>query len=224
MLRYVAIALVAVVVVVLGVAATRPDTFTITRSTTMAAPPSVAFGLVNDFHRWAGWSPWDKLDPSMKRTFEGPTAGVGAKYAWVGNKDVGEGRMTIVGARADQQVDIKLEFLKPFAAENRTVFDFEPAGTAAAPAPPTTKVSWTMSGTNDLMGKLFSLVMDMEKMVGPDFEKGLAGMKELADKEAREEAERGAKAAAEAAAAAAAAAAATAAVAAPAPTAPAAAH
>ena len=112
------------------VVATRPSTFRIERSATFAAPPESAFAQVNDFHAWSTWSPWDKLDPNMKRTYEGPAAGVGAKYAWAGNDDVGEGRMTIEKSEPARQIVIKLEFLKPFETTNTTTFSFTPSAAA----------------------------------------------------------------------------------------------
>src|SRR5439155_22281389 len=130
---------------------------------TVAGPPEVAFAEVNDFHKWSDWSPWEKLDPALKRTFDGAPAGQGAIYSWVGNDQVGEGRMTIVGTRPAQEIDIKLEFIKPWSATNQTTFTFAPDGTG-------TKVIWTMTGNNNFMSKAFSMFMDMDKMIGSAFE------------------------------------------------------
>jgi len=167
LLVVVGLAVVAVLAIV-GVASTRPAQFKVERGLSMAVPPEAAYAQVVDFHAWERWSPWAKLDPAMKTEFGGPASGPGATYRWVGNDKVGEGRMTITEAQPPSRVAIKLEFLKPFAATSDTVFAFAPEGAAGA------RVTWTMSGTNDLMGKVFSLFMDMDKEVGKDFEKGLA--------------------------------------------------
>jgi hypothetical protein len=168
----------AVLVVLVLVIATRPPTFHIERSTTVAAPPETVFAEVNDFHAWTTWSPWEKLDPALKRTYEGPSSGLGAGYAWVGNHQVGEGRMTITKSEKPSQIVIKLEFLKPFAATNTATFSF-------VPAPEGTKVTWAMDGQNNFMAKAFHLVFDMDKMVGGDFERGLADMKAHAESAAK---------------------------------------
>jgi uncharacterized protein YndB with AHSA1/START domain len=174
MLKKILLGLVAVLVVLAAVIAMQPADFAITRSTTIDAPPATVFGQVNDFHKWEAWSPWAKMDPEMKTTYEGPAAGTGAMYSWVGNSKVGEGKMTIVESRPDELVKIRLEFLKPFAATNDTEFAFKPDGTG-------THVTWTMSGKNGFVSKAFSLCMDMDKMVGGDFEKGLAQMKSASE-------------------------------------------
>ncbi|HVW23831.1 MAG TPA: SRPBCC family protein [Polyangiaceae bacterium] len=163
-----------VVVALVVVIATRPDTFRVERSVEIAAPPERAYSQVIDFHRWATWSPWEKLDPDMKRTYSGAPSGPGAEYAWQGNGKTGEGRMTIQSATASR-IDIKLEFLKPFAATNQAVFSFTPTATG-------TKVTWSMDGKNNFLAKAFHLVMDMDKLVGGDFEKGLAAMKANAER------------------------------------------
>jgi hypothetical protein len=134
----------------------------------MAAPPENAFAQVNDFHAWPAWSPW------MKKTFEGAPSGVGAVYAWVGNKQVGEGKMTIEKSTPPSLIGIKLEFIKPFAATNQATFTFTPSAGG-------TNVTWAMDGQNNFVGKAFSMFMDMDKMIGGDFEKGLASMKSLAE-------------------------------------------
>lgn len=177
MLKKIGLGLVAVVVLFLIVVATRPGEFRYERSAVINAPPDAVFPLVNDFHSWNGWSPWDKLDPNLKRTFEGPAQGVGAMYGWTGNDDVGEGRMTITDAKANESIKIKLEFIRPFAAVNDTEFTFKPEGAG-------TKVSWVMSGKNNFMSKAFGLFVDMDKMIGSDFDKGLAQMKQLGEAEA----------------------------------------
>jgi len=174
MVRKILIGIAAVVVLFILVVVTRPATFHIERSISMSAPPENAFAQVNDFHAWPGWSPWEKMDPQMKKTFDGATSGVGAMYSWAGNDKVGEGKMTIEKSQAPSLVGIKLEFFKPFAATNKTTFTF-------APAPEGTKVTWAMDGENNFVGKAFSMFMDMDKMVGADFERGLASMKTLAE-------------------------------------------
>jgi hypothetical protein len=170
--------LIAVVIVVLGLAAfidTRPAEFRVTRTATFAAPAPAVFAQVNELRKWEAWSPWAKKDPQMKQAYEGPAAGVGAVTSWVGNKDVGEGRMTIVESRPGELVRIKLEFFKPFTATNTAEFTFKPAGNQTA-------VTWSMSGQNNFIAKALQLVFDMDKMVGGDFETGLASLKTIVDK------------------------------------------
>ena len=174
MLKKIVIALVVIVIVFVIVVAMRPADFSISRSTTIAAPAETIFTNVNNLHKWEAWSPWARLDPAMKQTHEGASAGVGAIYSWDGNKEVGAGRMTITESRTNSAIRIKLEFLKPFAAVNDTEFTFKPEGTQ-------TTVKWTMSGKNNFMSKAFCLFVNMDKMVGGDFEKGLASLKTLAE-------------------------------------------
>jgi Polyketide cyclase / dehydrase and lipid transport len=149
--------------------ATRPESFRIERSGQISAPADVVFALINDFHQWGRWSPWEKLDPSMNKTFEGPSAGPGAIYAWTGNSKVGQGRMTLLESKAGEFVSIKLEFFKPFAATNQSTFRLAPSGGG-------TQVNWIMDGKNNFMGKAFSVFMNMDAMVGKDFEQGLANL------------------------------------------------
>jgi hypothetical protein len=163
-----------IVIVFLIIVATRPADFRITRSATMSAPPPVVFAQVNDFHKWEAWNPWGKIDPAMKQTYEGPSAGKGASYAWVGNKDVGEGRMTITESRPHDLILIQLEFFKPFAGVNTTEFTFKPEGNQTA-------VTWTMTGKNNFMARAVCLFMNMDRMIGGQFEKGLADMKSAAE-------------------------------------------
>ncbi len=158
----------------LGFAWTRPDTYRVERSATISAPAAAVFPLVDDFHRWIDWSPWEHLDPAMSRTFEGPESGVGSVYAWVGNDKVGEGRMTINESRPDSRVGITLEFLKPWEATSQTLFQFQETGGA-------TNVVWTMDGTNNFVSKLMSVFMNMDEMIGKDFEAGLSTLKEVAE-------------------------------------------
>jgi hypothetical protein len=173
--------LLAVLVVLVAFAvfvATRPAAYSVSRSTTIAAAPMVVYTQVADFHRWDAWSPWAKLDPAMKTTFAGPVAAPGSSYAWTGNDKVGEGRMTIVDARPGERVAIRLEFIKPFEATSSTEFSFASTGGA-------TQTTWTMEGRNNFAGKLFSIFTDMDKMIGNDFDKGLAQLKTVAEREAR---------------------------------------
>lgn len=157
--------------------ATRPASYRVSRSKAIAAPPLSVYPLVADFHQWEKWSPWAKLDPAMKTTYAGPAAAVGSSYAWSGNDKVGEGRMTIVEAKPGERLRLRLEFLKPFASTNSTEFSFAPKGGG-------TETSWTMEGHNDFLGKAFSVFMDMDKMIGNDFEKGLAQLKAVAEADA----------------------------------------
>ncbi len=168
-----------VIIVALGITiATRPDAFRVQRSTTIAALPAAVFPYMNDFHRWPEWSPWEKLDPTMQRTHSGAPAGVGARYAWSGNKKAGEGSMTITDSRANERVLIDLDFLKPFKSSNVTEFALSPAASG-------TQVSWTMTGKQNTALKAFSLVTSMDKIVGGDFERGLANLKSLAEADAQ---------------------------------------
>lgn len=174
MLIWILIAVAAVVVVFLVVVALQPADFRIQRTALIAAPAQAVFAQVSDFRKWPAWSPWEKMDPELKRTYEGPPAGTGAKYAWQGNKNVGEGQMTITESRPGELVRIKLEFFKPFAATNTAEFTFKPEGGGTA-------VTWSMTGRNNFMAKAVSMFMSMEKMVGGQFEQGLAQMKSLVE-------------------------------------------
>ena len=170
--------IVLLVVGLLLVIATRPDQFRIQRGVTIAAPINVVFGLVNDFHQWSRWSPWEGRDPDLKRTHDGAPAGTGAVYSWIGNNKVGEGRMTITDSKPGELVIIKLEFIKPWTATNRTEFTFrqQPDGVA---------VAWAMSGSHNFTGKAFGLLMNMDARIGKDFDQGLALMKKAAEEEAQ---------------------------------------
>jgi hypothetical protein len=174
MLKKILIALAAIVVVFLGVVAMQPSDFRIVRTATMSAPAPAVFGQVNDFHNWEAWSPWAKLDPAAKNSFEGPSAGIGAIFRWAGNKEVGEGSMTITESRPSDLIRIKLEFLKPFAATNSAEFTFKPDGDRTA-------VTWSMAGKNKFISKAICLFMNMDKMVGGKFEEGLAAMKSIVE-------------------------------------------
>ena len=174
MIKKIFIALAAIVALFIIIVVLQPADFRVTRSTTIAAPAQIVFAQVYDFHKWEAWSPWAKLDPSMKTTHSGAPAGVGAVYAWSGNDKVGEGRMTLSETRPNELIVINLEFIKPFAANNTTEFVFKPEADK-------TQVTWNMSGKHNFISKAFSLFMNMDKMVGGDFEKGLAQLKSVAE-------------------------------------------
>ena len=177
MITYIVIVLVLVVAGVLVYAALQPDDFRLQRSTTVNAPPERIYPHLMDFRKWDAWSPWEKKDPAMKRTFSGEASGVGAAYAWEGDKNVGTGKMTILEATAPRKVVIKLEFLKPFAATNTAEFTMQPDHGS-------TTVTWAMYGKSNFLSKVMCTFMSMDKMVGPDFEAGLASLKAVAEKPA----------------------------------------
>ena len=174
MLKKILLTLVAIIAIILIAGAFQAPSYQVTRSATIAAPAAAIFPEVNDFHRWAAWSPWEKMDPAMKRTFEGPPAGVGASYGWEGNSEVGSGKMTIAESKPAELIRIKLEFFKPMEGVCPTEFSFRPEGAG-------TRVTWTMSGTKNYVSKVACMFMNMDKMVGGDFEKGLASLKQLAE-------------------------------------------
>jgi carbon monoxide dehydrogenase subunit G len=174
-LKIAAGSVVLLVAAVLAFAATRPDSFSVRRAASIQAPPEKIFPLINDFSRWSAWSPYEKKDPAMKRSFSGPAAGKGAVYAWEGNGDVGQGRMEIADAVAPSRVTLKLDFVKPFEAHNRVDFTLEPKGGA-------TEVTWAMDGPMPFISKVVTLFVDMDRMVGGDFEAGLANLKAIAEK------------------------------------------
>ena len=177
MLKMILIALAVIVVVLVVVIVMQPGEFRVARSATIAAPPPVVFAQVNDFHKWA-WNPWGKIDPAMQQSYEGAPFGTGAVYSWVGNKDVGEGRMTIIESRPSELIRIKMEFFKPFAANSTAEFTFTPEGNQTA-------VTWSMSGTNNFFAKAMHLFISMDKMIGGQFDKGLAEMKSQAEAAAK---------------------------------------
>lgn len=174
MIKKIAIAIAVLIAGVLIFAATKPDTFRVERAASIKAPPEKIFAYINDFKRWDAWSPWEKKDPALKRTY-GTTSGKGATYAWEGNKDVGVGRMEIAESVPPTKVAIKLDFVKPFEAHNIVNFTLEPKGDM-------THVRWTMQGNIPYVAKIVHLIFDMDKMVGRDFEAGLASLKAAAEK------------------------------------------
>ncbi|MBI5433761.1 MAG: SRPBCC family protein [Planctomycetes bacterium] len=175
MLKIILIVIVLAVVGVCGFALTKPDTFQVERSATMRATPDELYPMIADFHRWAEWSPWEKLDPAMTRTHSGAASGTGATYAWKGNSDVGEGRMEITESAPPSKVTIKLDFIEPFASSAKTEFTLSPQGDS-------TTVRWVMSGENNFMSKVMCVFVSMDSMIGKDFETGLANLKAAAEK------------------------------------------
>jgi len=177
-MKKVLIALLLIILGFLGFVATRPNTYHVERSTSIAAPDSIVFATVDDLHRWAEWSPWEKLDPQMTRTFAGPGAGSGASYAWAGNAKVGEGRMTITDAQPNQRVVFKLEFIKPFQSVSTATI-------ALAPDGQDTRVTWSMDGNHNFVSKAMCVFVNMDKMQGGDFEAGLASLKRVTEADAQ---------------------------------------
>ena len=163
------------IVIILILASTKPATFSVRRSAVVQAPAEVIFPLINNFHQWARWSPWEKRDPAMKRDYSGAESGKGAVYAWDGNKNVGSGRMEILEASAPSKVVIKLDFFKPFEAHNTAEFTMLPQGGA-------TNVVWVMHGPAPFMSKVMQVFMSFDKMIGKDFETGLARIKSVSEK------------------------------------------
>jgi len=170
--------LVGIAVVIAALAAfiaAQPAEFSVSRSASFAAPAPAVFAQVNELRKWKAWSPWAKKDPNARESYDGPAAGAGSSMSWAGNSEVGEGRMTIVESSPGARVRFKLEFFKPFAATNSAEFTFKEEGGRTA-------VTWTMRGQNGFIGKAMCLVFDMDKMVGGDFEAGLAGIKAIVEK------------------------------------------
>jgi hypothetical protein len=170
----VAIVLAVAIAIVLILAATKPDTFSVQRATTVRAPAEKIFALINDFHRWGTWSPYEARDPAMKRSYSGPANGVGAVYGWDGNNNVGAGRMEILDASAPAKIVIKLDFFRPFEGHNTAEFTMLPQGDA-------TNVTWVMQGPASFMSKLMQVFMNLDRMIGKDFEIGLANLKRLTE-------------------------------------------
>ena len=175
MLKTIGIAVIALLAALLIFAATRPDSFRIQRTTSIKAPPEKIFTLINDLHSWGTWSPYEKKDPGMTRTFGSTSVGQGATYEWDGNKDVGKGRMEIAQSSPPSKIVIKLDFIKPFEANNTAEFTLEPRGDA-------TDVTWALFGPSPYISKLMSIFFSMDRMVGKDFEAGLADLKTVAEK------------------------------------------
>ena len=178
MLKKILISVAVLVAILVAVIATRPDSFQVERAVTVAAPAAVAHVQVADFRNWKRWSPWEKLDPAMQTSFGGTLGEVGSTYSWKGNKDVGVGKMTVTEVKPGELVRVKLEFIEPFPSTSDSVFTFTPEGGG-------TQVKWTMSGPHNFMSKAMTLFMDMDAMIGKDFEKGLADLRTHSEAEAK---------------------------------------
>jgi hypothetical protein len=174
MLKIIAIAIVLLIAALLAYAATRPKSFSVQRSIAIKAPPQKIAGMIDDFHNWGAWSPWEKLDPAMKKTYSGAAAGQGAVYDWTGNSKVGTGRMEILET-SPARTTIKLDFLKPFEAHNTAEFALEPAGDS-------TSVTWEMHGPSPYMMRVMGIFLNMDKAIGKDFETGLANLKTVSER------------------------------------------
>ena len=175
MIKTILIVLVLVIAALLIYAATKPDSFRIERSTTIKAPPEKIFALIDDFKQWETWSPWEKIDPALKRTYSGTTSGVGSIYEWSGNKDIGQGRMEIVESTPSSKVSLKLDFVTPFEAHNRVDFMLAQQGDM-------TTVTQAMYGPSPYISKLMTMFFSMDKMVGEKYEEGLATLKMISEK------------------------------------------
>ena len=171
----IAVVLAIAIAILLILAATKPDTFTVRRATTVKAPPEAIFPLINDFHQWGTWSPYETKDPAMKRTYSGNASGKGAVYAWQGNKNVGSGRMEILDSSVPSKIVIKLDFFAPLEGHNTAEFTMLPQGDV-------TNVTWLMHGPVPFMAKIMHVLMNIDRMVGKDFEIGLANLKRLTEK------------------------------------------
>jgi hypothetical protein len=169
MLKLIGIVVVVLIVALVVFIRTRPDRFRVERSALIHAPADVVFSMLNDFHQWGRWSPYEKLDPNVTKRFEGPPSGPGSVYAWSGNSKAGEGRMTILESRPGELVSMRLEFFKPFAATNQGTFKLVASEQG-------THVTWSVEGENTLMGKAFSAFLDMDALLGKNFEEGLANL------------------------------------------------
>ena len=170
MVKKILLGLAVLIVIFVIVVATRPADFRYTRSTVIPAAPAAVFPYLNDVHKWQEWSPWAKVDPNCKMTFEGPSAGPGAKFSWAGNNEVGEGSMTLAESKPGELVTYKLHFDKPMEGDCLTEFALKPEGDGS-------RLTWTMTGTNNFIGKAFSLFVDCDKMCGDQFEQGFSNLK-----------------------------------------------
>jgi uncharacterized protein YndB with AHSA1/START domain len=170
MITKLVIVVVVLLAALLGFAATRPDTLRVQRALSIKAPPDKIFPFIVDFHRWSLWSPWEKLDPAMKRTYRGAANGKGAVYDWEGNSQVGAGRMEIVEASPPSRVTVTLDFVRPFEGHNTAEFTLHRRGDS-------TDVAWIMTGRNAYVAKLMGVFVNMDRMIGKYFEAGLANLK-----------------------------------------------
>jgi len=174
-MMWVLLIVILLIAAVLIYGAMQPSAFSVVREADIKATPAKVFTQINDFHNWSAWSPWEKMDPDLKRTFTGAKSGVGSKYSWVGNKKVGEGNMEITHSEASKRMQLDLHFIKPFQADNITEFTL-------APATGGTHMKWEMRGHKPFMMRVMSIFMDMDKMVGKDFEAGLSNLKSIVEK------------------------------------------
>lgn len=178
-LKFVLFGLVALLAVVSALIALQPSDFRVARSANMSAPPEAVFAQLNDFHNWDAWSPWAKLDPDAKSTYEGPTSGEGSIFHWDGDSNVGAGSMTILDSQPNEMVHIKLDFIRPLEGTSDVYFTLKPEGDQ-------TNVTWSMEGKNGFMGKAISLVIDCDKMMNEQFDKGLASIKSIVESQSAE--------------------------------------
>jgi uncharacterized protein YndB with AHSA1/START domain len=174
MFKKIGIGVVILLAALFGFAATKPDTVRVERTASINAPPAEIFALISDFHGWSDWSPYEQLDPSMTRSYSGAASGQGAVYEWNGNGKAGAGRMEITEAKPSR-ITIQLDFTKPFESHNIAEFTLEPRGAS-------TNVTWAMQGPNLYLGKVMSIFVNMDRMIGEDFEAGLANLKAIAEK------------------------------------------
>ena len=161
--------------IVLIYGAFKPGDFRVQRTVSMQAPPDKIFPLINDYHNWPAWSPWEKLDPNMKRTLTGPSSGQGSVYEWDGNSKAGKGRMEIIESIPSSKVALKLDFIKPMEGHDTVQFTLQPNGKS-------TNVTWEMSGPLTYPGKVMTVFVSMDKLIGSDFDTGLASMKAVVEK------------------------------------------
>jgi uncharacterized protein YndB with AHSA1/START domain len=175
MFKTIAVVVVLVIAGILVYAAAQPDDFRVQRTTSIKAPPEKIFPLITDLHSWGSWSPWEKIDPAMKRAYVGAAGGKGAAYAWQGNSKVGEGRMEITDVSPPSKVTIKLDFVKPIEGHNTAEFTLEPKGES-------TNVTWAMYGPTAYIAKLIGVFVSMDRMIGKEFETGLSNLKAVAEK------------------------------------------
>ncbi|MFO1514626.1 MAG: SRPBCC family protein [Verrucomicrobiota bacterium] len=178
MLKIILIAIPAIIVVFVIIVAMQPSSYRVTRSLAINAPPETLFPHINELKKWEVWNPWGKADPNMKLTYGEKTTGVGANYSWAGNREVGEGRLTIAESRPSESVRYKMEFFKPMSGSAEAEFTFKAQGNQ-------TEVTWTVTGEKDFMSKAFCLFMSMDKMLGGKFEKALMDLKTIAESPAK---------------------------------------
>jgi len=182
MLKKIAIGFLVVVAGFVAFVASRPSHYHVERTLAIGAPASVVFDQVATMKTWRAWSPWDKIDPNVQMTYEGPERGVGASYSWKGNDEVGAGKMTTIESTEPSHLGFDLQFLAPFESSSKASFDFKPSGS-------TVDVTWSMDGESNFMSKLFGTFVSMDAMIGKDFDKGLAQLKTLAEAEAKKQEE-----------------------------------